>query len=365
MGEVFCWGENSSGQLGNGTVNSQTMPVLMDGGSILKNREVFAIAVNSTLTMVAHRELTTDRAKTFSDLKTQIQKQVAEEERLQALAEAEAKARAEAEARARADLARRTEVSSIRENLTQRVQNLSQNILASQAKCEASTRNLTAQQRLAIARTSISTSCDKYTLTANSLGRDLASVDVENVTEANYASKISSLNSFTKQLQAIEETYYIYFADIARVGSDFEKLIYLEEVYAQSAVKDYRNWIALESRIQKLPAVTKKSITEKSNYRGAMSKAISVEAAQRSFETYRSSLMAITSTRELSVATTQLATIIAKLDSAETLYLDIAAIEKLIPASVCTKGGSVTPVPKNGKCLAGAKKTPTRQTAFP
>ena len=360
MGEVFCWGENSSGQLGNGTVNSQTMPVLMDGGSILKNREVFAIAVNSTLTMVAHRELTTDRAKTFSDLKTQIQKQVAEEERLRALAEAEAKAKAEAEARARADLARRTEVSSIRENLTQRVQNLSQNILASQAKCEASIRNLTAQQRLAIARTSISTSCDKYTLTANSLSRDLASVDVDNVTEANYTSRISSLNSFTKQLQGIEETYYIYFADISRVGSDFEKLIYLEEVYAKSAVKDYRNWIGLESRIQKLPAVTKKSITEKSNYRGAMSKAISVEAAQRSFETYRSSLMAITSTRELSVATTQLATIIAKLDSAETLYLDIAAIEKLIPASVCTKGGSVTPVPKNGKCLAGAKKTPTR-----
>ena len=360
MGEVFCWGENSSGQLGIGNINSQLMPVLMESGTILKNREVFAIGLTSTSTMVAHRELTADKAKTFADLKAEIQKQVAEEERLQALAEAEAKAKAEAEAKAKANLARKSELNALQINLTKRIQNLTQNILAMQSKCEAISRSLTAQQRLAIARTSISTSCDKYSDTTKLLSKDLAAIEIEDVNELNYSSKLSVLNSITMQITNIEETYYLYFDNASRIGSDFENLIYLEDLYAKSAIKELRNWLILDSRVQKLPSSIKKSIMDKTNYRNALTKVALLEAAQTNFESYRTTLTTISNTKEVSSAANQLASIVAKLEQADSLYLDIAAIEKLIPAYVCVKGGTITPLPKSGKCLAGAKKTATK-----
>jgi hypothetical protein len=192
------------------------------------------------------------------------------------------------------------------------------------------------------------------------LVKDLASISYEDVTVENYESKLSMLEVFRKQIETIQESNDLFNGEISRVSSDFEELIYLEGLYAESAIKDYRKWITLDARVQKLPSVTKKAIVEKATYRSALSKVLLVETAQRSFETYRSSLTGITTTLELSNASSQLAIIIAKLDAAESLYLDIASIEKLIPAFVCSKGGSLSPLPKNGKCLVGAKKTSTK-----
>jgi alpha-tubulin suppressor-like RCC1 family protein len=403
MGEVFCWGQNSSGQLGIGTITYQQMPVLMDGGEVLKNREVFALALSSTTSIVAHRALTADRAKTFSDLKSQIEKQVAEEDRLKAKAAAEelakaaaeelakakaaaeelAKAKAAAEERARAQaaaeelakaqaaarklaaaiVARKNELESIRQEILQSAEDTAGSANAYKLNCEESIKDLTAVQRLAIARTSISISCDKYSqipFELKNLAKDLTSISFEEVTIENYESKLSSLDVFRKQVVAIEESNAFFSREISRISNDFEELIYLEGLYADSAVKEYRKWITLDARVQKLPSVTKKAIVEKTTYRSALSKVLVVEAVQRSFETYRSSLAGITTTLELSNASSQLATLIAKLDMAESLYLDIASIEKLIPSFVCSKGGSLSPLPKNGKCLVGAKKTSTK-----
>lgn len=353
MGEVFCWGENSSGQLGIGNVNSQNLPVQMDGGTLLKNREAFAIALSSNSTMIAHRELTAEKAKVFADLKVEIQKQVAEEEeRLRVLAEAEAKVKA--------DALRKSELRALQSNLSQRIQNISQNVMALRAKCESITGNLSAQQRLAIARTSISTNCDKYSDSSNSLTRELSSISVEDVSESNYQSKISLLNSVTKQVGVIEETYFSYFNEKMKIGSDFENLIYLEDLYAKSAIKDLRSWINLEARVQKLPSSIRKSISEKSSYQSALTKVGIIETAQRSFESYRSALSSVSSSREISNSANQLAAIVASLEKAENLFVDISSVGKLIPAFVCTKGSTVTALPKNGKCLAGAKKTATK-----
>jgi alpha-tubulin suppressor-like RCC1 family protein len=374
MGEVFCWGQNSSGQLGIGTITYQQMPVLMDGGDVLKNREVFALALSSNTSIVAHRELTAERAKTFSDLKSQIEKQIAEEERLKALAAEElakaqaaaeelAKAQAAARKLAAANLARKNELESIRQEILEIAQETTENAADYKSNCEESIKDLTAVQRLAIARTSISISCDKYSqgpIQLKNLVKDLASISYEDVTVENYESKLSMLEVFRKQIETIQESNDLFNGEISRVSSDFEELIYLEGLYAESAIKDYRKWITLDARVQKLPSVTKKAIVEKATYRSALSKVLLVETAQRSFETYRSSLTGITTTLELSNASSQLAIIIAKLDAAESLYLDIASIEKLIPAFVCSKGGSLSPLPKNGKCLVGAKKTSTK-----
>jgi hypothetical protein len=303
--------------------------------------------------MIAHRELTAEKAKVFADLKVEIQKQVAEEEeRLRALAEAEAKAKA--------DALRKSELRALQSNLSQRIQNISQNVMALRAKCESITVNLSAQQRLAIARTSISTNCDKYSDSSNSLTRELSSISVEDVSESNYQSKISLLNSVTKQVGVIEETYFSYFNEKMKIGSDFENLIYLEDLYAKSAIKDLRSWINLEARVQKLPSSLRKSISEKSSYQSALTKVGIIETAQRSFESYRSALSSVSSSREISNSANQLAAIVASLEKAETLYVDISSVEKLIPAFVCTKGSTVTALPKNGKCLAGAKKTATK-----
>jgi hypothetical protein len=99
---------------------------------------------------------------------------------------------------------------------------------------------------------------------------------------------------------------------------------------------------------------------DKTNYRNALTKVALLEAAQTNFESYRTTLTTISNTKEVSSAANQLASIVAKLEQADSLYLDIAAIEKLIPAYVCVKGGTITPLPKSGKCLAGAKKTATK-----
>ena len=192
------------------------------------------------------------------------------------------------------------------------------------------------------------------------LAKDLTSISFEEVNIENYGSKLSSLDVFRKQVEAIQESNDIFSREISRISNDFEELIYLEGLYADSAVKEYRKWITLDARVQKLPSATKKAIVEKATYRSALTKVLVVETVQRSFETYRSSLAGITTTLELSNASSQLATLIAKLDTAESLYLDIASIEKLIPSFVCSKGGSLSPLPKNGKCLVGAKKTSTK-----
>ena len=385
MGEVFCWGQNSSGQLGIGTITYQQMPVLMDGGEVLKNREVFAIALSSNTSIVAHRALTADRAKTFSDLKSQIEKQVAEEDRLkakvaaeelakaQAAAEELAKAQAAAEELAKAQavarklaaaiVARKNELESIRQEILQSIEDTAGSADAYKLNCEESIKDLTAVQRLAIARTSISISCDKYSqipFELKNLAKDLTSISFEEVNIENYGSKLSSLDVFRKQVEAIQESNDIFSREISRISNDFAELIYLEGLYADSAVKEYRKWITLDARVQKLPSATKKAIVEKATYRSALTKVLVVETVQRSFETYRSSLAGITTTLELSNASSQLATLIAKLDTAESLYLDIASIEKLIPSFVCSKGGSLSPLPKNGKCLVGAKKTSTK-----
>jgi hypothetical protein len=242
-------------------------------------------------------------------------------------------------------------------------QETTENAADYKTNCEESIKGLTAVQRLAIARTSISIGCDKYSqspIQLKNLVKDLISISYEDVTVENYESKLSSLDVFRKQIETIQESNDLFNGEISRVGSDFEELIYLEGLYADSAIKEYRKWITLDARVQKLPSVTKKAIVEKATYRSALSKVLLVETAQRSFETYRSSLTGITTTLELSNASSQLAIIIAKLDAAESLYLDIASIEKLIPAFVCSKGGSLSPLPKNGKCLVGAKKTSTK-----
>jgi len=51
-GKVFAWGENSSGQLGNGTTNDSTTPVAVDMRGALSGKTVTAIAAGSYHTLV-------------------------------------------------------------------------------------------------------------------------------------------------------------------------------------------------------------------------------------------------------------------------------------------------------------------------
>jgi alpha-tubulin suppressor-like RCC1 family protein len=51
-GKLFAWGNNSYGQLGNGTTNSSTTPVAVDMSGVLSGKTVTAIAAGNSYTLV-------------------------------------------------------------------------------------------------------------------------------------------------------------------------------------------------------------------------------------------------------------------------------------------------------------------------
>ncbi|MBM3720683.1 MAG: hypothetical protein FJW47_02135 [Actinobacteria bacterium] len=370
MGEVFCWGANSSGQLGTGDTKVRQIPTLVTSQSVLEGREVFAIAAGSTNTLFAHRAVSSSQAREWDQLKRSIASSIAEEERIaKAKADAEAKAKLEAEriAKEKADAAakaaleaqRSKEIALYYESLQGRRAGLIQTIEQLSSECIFTARSFNANQKLTLSRTSIKIGCDNFDVLAKSLGNKKDDYEIKDLSDIEYKKLLTQIQSENDQIRVQIMDVQQYFEEISNLAQDFDTIIELELRYENSAIKFYRSWLDLETRLSKLPAKFRSTITSKPQYLSAKESATVVTQSRENFASYRTNLKSATSGALASGLSDDLAEIISALENVEDFDLEIKAVTKLIPAFICVKGTSATALPKSGKCPVGSKKIST------
>ena len=353
MGEVYCWGANSSGQLGTGDIATRQLPTPITKDSILEGREVISVAINNSNTLVAHRALSSDKAREWDILQREIAAAIAEEE-LAAKKKAEAELKAKIEGDRTATLVSlQSKLSSVRAEFISTVRELNSN-------CQAADRKLSAQQRLAISRTSISYSCDKFSEALAQAQNSNSKIDISDVSELGFARSNSLLSSQIITFQSLTKDAWLYFSEIEMLPQDFAVIVELEQRYENSAIKHLRDLLTLLARIDRLPISIKNTILKRSDYRSAAESAKEIEALQEEYDLYRSNLKNVTKGSEASQQANSLASLLAQMEEHEGVDLKIRSVERAIPPFLCSRAGQVTPVPKSGKCPAGAKRVATK-----
>jgi len=106
IASLYCWGDNSNGQLGNHSVTNSLVPVVVDTSDTLKDREVVSVVIGSGAIYVLHRAMSAEAKATAEKAAAEeVAKAKAAAEKALADAAAAAKAKTDAETKAAADAA--------------------------------------------------------------------------------------------------------------------------------------------------------------------------------------------------------------------------------------------------------------------
>jgi alpha-tubulin suppressor-like RCC1 family protein len=353
MGELFCWGSNSSGQLGTGDRDNRPLPSPVKSGSILNGREVFAIALSNSNTLIAHRALTAEKAMEWDESRKAIALIVAEEERL-------AKEKAEAEVQAQLLAERTSKIKELQSEMILARDSLIEVIDYLVVECFGNTRDLSAEQRLLLSRTSISLNCNKYSELKKFAQNALNGLTLSDMSNSGFANSSKQLSNLIDTFEMNQSEVSAYFGDINKISEDLETVIELERRYESSAVKYFRDWLNVQARVDKLPTNFKNSVSKIKDYQSATKFAAAISVIRIDYENYRKELKLVTTGGGVSDLADRLADIVAGIEEYENFDLQIRGIEKAIPAFICVRGGTATALPKTGKCPTGAKKVSTK-----
>ena len=119
-------------------------------------------------------------------------------------------------------------------------------------------------------------------------------------------------------------------------------------------------WPELENRVSTLPKTAQAMIKKNINFKKALALADDLESRSEQLSEIESSASSATSLSELKNAVNDALKLKASLKGYQEFPTTLKAIEKLVPAFVCTKGSLVANLPKTGKCAPGYAKVSTK-----
>jgi hypothetical protein len=119
-------------------------------------------------------------------------------------------------------------------------------------------------------------------------------------------------------------------------------------------------WPELENRVSALPKTAQTMIKKNINFKKAIALADDLESRSEQLSEIESSASSATSLSELKNAVNDALKLKSTLKGYQEFPTTLKAIDKLIPAYVCTKGSLVANLPKTGKCAPGYAKVSTK-----
>jgi predicted unusual protein kinase regulating ubiquinone biosynthesis (AarF/ABC1/UbiB family) len=163
----------------------------------------------------------------------------------------------------------------------------------------------------------------------------------------------SSVDGLTRELNGIK-------ADVSLSRSTIST--YAKTILETQAWLDLvsENWPELENRLSALPKTSQAMIKKNSNFKKAVTLADNLESRIEQLSEIESSASSATSLSELKSAVNDALKLKAALKGYQEFPTTLKAIDKLIPAHICTKGSLVANLPKTGKCAPGYAKVSTR-----
>ena len=163
----------------------------------------------------------------------------------------------------------------------------------------------------------------------------------------------SSVDGLTRELNGIK-------ADVSLSRSSIST--YAKTISETQAWLDLvsENWPELENRLSALPKTSQAMIKKNSNFKKAVTLADNLESSSEQLSEVESSAASATSLSELKSAVNDALKLKAALKGYQEFPTTLKAIDKLIPAYICTKGSLVANLPKTGKCAPGYAKVSTR-----
>jgi hypothetical protein len=119
-------------------------------------------------------------------------------------------------------------------------------------------------------------------------------------------------------------------------------------------------WPDVENRISKLSKTNQAMIKKNSNFKKAAALVDGLESKNEQISELNDSAASATRISDLKTAVNDGIKLKASLKGYQELNSLVKAIDKLIPAYVCTKGSLVANLPKTGKCAPGYSKVSTK-----
>lgn len=119
-------------------------------------------------------------------------------------------------------------------------------------------------------------------------------------------------------------------------------------------------WPELENRLSVLPKTSQAMVKKNANFKKAMTLADNLESRIEQLSEIESSASSATTLSELKSAVNDALKLKVALKGYQEFLTTLKAIDKLIPAYVCTKGPLVANLPKTGKCAPGYSKVSTK-----
>jgi hypothetical protein len=157
---------------------------------------------------------------------------------------------------------------------------------------------------------------------------------------------VASLQDFTDELSNLEVQFDEYSITINKANRLDEDVI--------------ETWQALQDTLLILPKSVSLSIKKNPNYLAASKIVAKSNLALQTRDSILSKLESVEQIRDLGTIKLQLISLSVAMPSLTTFKKSMAAVDKLVPQSVCVRGSTVVSATKAGKCARGFESVPTR-----
>ena len=157
---------------------------------------------------------------------------------------------------------------------------------------------------------------------------------------------VASLQDFTDELSNLEVQFDEYSITINKANRLDEDVI--------------ETWQALQDTLLILPKSVSLSIKKNPNYLAASKIVAKSNLVLQTRDSILSKLESVEQIRDLGTIKLQLISLSVAMPSLTTFKKSMAAVDKLVPQSVCVRGSTVVSATKAGKCARGFESVPTR-----
>jgi len=208
--------------------------------------------------------------------------------------------------------------------------------------------------------TNLSTNCEQLNGKVALLEREIKALDPEKAKTTDQANKLTDqanllaeeADAFVAQIQDITDELAATEEQFISMASILEPLNILE-------LSVIEPWDTLQGRLSNLPSTLVASLKKNTNYKSANAYTSQIQSLLKTRDTQVESLSTLDNTSEITPIINKLKLIKSPPAQLTQFKKSLAAINKLIPASVCQKGSKIVLASKAGKCASGFQLVPT------